>query len=202
MKFYPRLRKPAYITYYQEKRKEYPWLDNQFKTKEGLFEKTVEDHAQSSGFAYVMFLAVPLALIYGGIFLLVLLGNAGTSMRGYVPVPAFFIILIIFIIIPLLRARKKVHYNWCEKCECPNAWVVVNSSSRLSSVKTTTTTTRYKNTDAIDSLLGYRDSKKTKTEEWYLNIEDWECLNCGHTEHREYTEQYNARTPEEFKDWK
>ena len=93
----------------------------------------------------------------------------------------------------------------CPSCGCPHSWVMHSRENIIeSSEKETTTRSGYGKGDFADSMLeGFKQNGSTTTITYSgRSIKDFECLNCGHSEHNEYNETWHYPPAEVLEKYK
>jgi hypothetical protein len=185
----------VYQKYYAQKRQEFPWLDKWIQKNGDPSEKRAGTYSiESFGMAAAVFLVLVVITYFIGkssnVNTLVYLGLA--------------------VCVNFLWAKKKSAKNAgderpeagltleCPSCHCPHSWgmhrkeVIIEDATMTT---TTTTRTGYGQGDIIDSAFeGFKQSgttSKTKTTYYCRYIKDFECFNCGKTEHNEYEMKLN-----------
>jgi hypothetical protein len=197
-----RAKKP-YADYYARKRREFPWLDKWIKENVNPAElRASEGAGTKTATSFALF------IVFGGI--------GGIIAFIYGSWVVFFVFVAIGLLISELIGRKHLKNPAtldneevgltleCPSCHCPHSWVLLEEENIVEESETVTTkTTRsgYGQGDLMDSLLeGFKENGTTvKSITYYYgrSERDFKCLNCNHTEHREYKAQWTKYEPEE-----
>jgi len=181
----------AVRAYYENKRREFPWLDNWInewsKLNGDMIAARVKDVKGDNAFMTYYLFALPILVIL--------------IFPKWIPIHVILIAGSIFFSEFMSREKAKEPGEQerlgergltleCPSCHCPHAWVmtrkevVIDGSDTSRSTTTTTTTTR------VDSFESFshgvmNDSSKTKVREtttyYGRDFRDFKCLNCGHT---------------------
>ena len=199
-----------YGDYYDKKRKEFSWLDNWIKANGDPVIKwaavnTDKDTKGSSMSPVLLSFAI---LAVGGIITLIV---GSSSVVVFIIVG--LITLAGSYLAGNKLGNKAVNadtehlespsayepYNGltleCPSCHCPHSWGMTNEEitvERKETKKETTTRTRTVKGGGTDWGFGKGDSTSVSSSTWVTDtyygkeIRDLKCLNCGHTEHKEY----------------
>jgi len=174
----------ALTNYYETKRKEFTWLDEWLKKNPNTPQERVKSERSTSILLF--------AVYYAGVALVIIIFKKWTFVH-------FLLIAgtaIFFLIAEWLKKDANTSLDTsfdieCPSCHCPHAWVMIREEKRGSgsSTSTSTTVSGTRSTDGgivgagMDSFYSNFDKTKTttKTTYYYDLIQDFKCLNCGHT---------------------
>jgi hypothetical protein len=186
----------AFKKYYTQKRREFPWLENWIKQNgDPSVSRAKANSMMSVGIAIFVLLALQFI----------------TYIFSSISVTKSLVYLAISFGVCWLAGRKTVKGAGeeqpeagltleCPSCHCPHSWVMHRKEVIIDNVSTITTkTTRsgYGQGDIIDSAFeGFKQNgtteKSTSTYDCRA-IKDFECLNCGQTEH--YVQEMELNNP-------
>jgi len=183
----------SYTHYYTTKRSEFPWLDNWIKENGDPTKARVGEISLISNI-----LSCVLFFVIGFGFSIFVRGKGG--------IPSQLITLAIAYVLAELVAWRLCRKPGslepergltleCPSCGCPHSWGMNSCNITLDSKVTTTTKER------VQSFFSTRPdgSVTLKTVDVVYkgtSVKDFQCQNCGHTEHNEYEESWHNSEPE------
>jgi len=191
----------VYKKYYAKKQREFPWL-----------EKWLQNNGDPSG-SRASFASGTGVFLGAGLFLALTLI---TYVIGKINIATNLVCLAVSAGLCVLLGLRTAVKNpgkeepemgltlECPSCHCPHAWVmnqkeIIIDSKQDNRVKVTRS--GYGQGDFINSMTeGFKQNGTTVKGNVYYSgrsIKDFECLNCGHTEHKEYDENWTGSAPEE-----
>ena len=158
-----------YKTYYEEKRREFSWLDNYLKNNPNA----VKEGAGTDAWVGTIF---GIIVLLGSLFILSFIIKNNLTVE----IVSTSLGLAISLMIGLFM-KKEVEPNEaeCPSCHCPKAWRMTGSQNIVESVDTTRRRTEITRTNE----LGWETTEERESlDKVYggFEIKDFFCDNCGH----------------------
>ena len=197
----------AYVKYYKNKRREFPWLVNWIKENkiDPATERVKDEKSGTRWLIGIYFAFIAILLLF---------------LTWSIP-PQIIFVIILPLAVSFFSGREKIKNpddyergsgdgnEWepgltleCPSCHCPHSWVMTQKDTIVESDSTTTkitTTTRETTGGGLvglsESIMndGTTSTKKSKTTFQGREIRYFKCLNCGHTSKRkEETRSWNS----------
>nr|AGS51741.1 hypothetical protein [uncultured bacterium contig00037] len=219
-----KLAQSQYFAYYSGKSKEFPWLKSYIqKNGNPSVLRSEGNEYPPALLGWIIYIIAIIVYIYVADKLYP--GSMRLYGSDPVKESFLYLIMFLSVMIPLavsmlssltlllynpdkLMERESPSYQFptddltfkCPSCGCPHAWgiklrEVLNLKSKTTSQDMRETTWKEKDGIKVYGSEETRDYTVTTTTYWGDVIEDYECENCGHTKHNEYSKTWVNYSP-------